>query len=249
MLIALPLCAVLATQDASATVAPQAPPGAGPWLTRHKPHDQELELGFYAGVFAPHSSIALRDPTAMYRGYDKTAANFGVRVAYFPVRYVGFEGEAGVMPTRFGREGALLYTGRGHLVAQLPLWSVVPFVVVGGGALAVASDKRGGAGHDTDMAMHAGGGLKLNLTRTLQLRWDMRAVLSDKLGRSNTPAASLESMVGVAWRFDVRRKEATPAPPPDSDGDSVPDDRDACPQRAGDDGQGCPQVCETPPKT
>ncbi|HVI00665.1 MAG TPA: OmpA family protein, partial [Enhygromyxa sp.] len=230
-----------------------------PWIRRWAPEKSMGELGIYGGAFfpSPDHELFSADPAAPDQGFKplaKVAPEVGVRLGYYPLRWLGFEFEGGVMPTRLREvaDPALLYTVRGHVVLQLGLWSVTPFLLVGGGGLGVASDP-GVLGNDLDPMVHFGGGLKFYLNRYIMLRIEARDVVSHKRGvieylESHNP----EVLLGLS--FTLGREKDKPAPvreevavaPSDRDNDGIDDALDRCPDEAESangylDEDGCPE--------
>lgn len=213
-----------------------------PWIKRWRPEKSVGELGIYGGAFFPSPDHELFNPDLAkpdqgFRPLRKVAGDVGVRLGYYPLRWLGFEFEGGVMPARLqgADDRALLYTVRGHVVLQIGLWSVTPFLLVGGGGLGVASDPDV-LGNDIDPMVHFGGGLKFYLNRYIMLRLEARDVISHKRGvieylESHNP----EVLVGLT--FTLGREKDRPAPaepqeavlPSDRDGDGIDDALDHCP--------------------
>jgi OOP family OmpA-OmpF porin len=230
-----------------------------PWIKRWAPEKSMGELGIYGGAFFPSADHELFDPDPAepnqgFKPLNKVAGDVGVRLGYYPLRWLGFEFEGGVMPAKLQdiEDRALLYTVRGHVVLQLGLWSVTPFLLVGGGGLGVASDP-GVLGNDIDPMVHFGGGLKFYLNRYIMLRLEARDVVSHKRGvieylESHNP----EVLVGLT--FTLGREKDKPAPveqeavgPGDRDADGVTDELDSCPDEAETfndylDEDGCPEL-------
>jgi OOP family OmpA-OmpF porin len=129
----------------------------------------------------------------------------GLRVGYFPRRFLGLEAEGGVMPSGLrDREGsALLYTARGQLVGRLALWRVFPFVLVGGGVLGLHS-KPAVLGSDVDAALHVGAGAEVFVDRRnrFKVRFDARDLISWRRGtEASFGAHSLELTLGFTVCF------------------------------------------------
>jgi OOP family OmpA-OmpF porin len=222
-----------ATAPPSRAVEPAARPA--PWLRRHLPTPHRLEPGVFVGVFAPHGEHELYDRGKTWAPYAKVAATLGLRLAYYPLRFLGAELEGAVTPTSAvgptsagGTSRALLYAGRGHLIAQLPLASVVPFVVLGGGVLGARSDLLGG---DVDLVSHFGGGLKFYVHRYVGVRLDVRGTVGSRQGPVGARIVHPEATLGVIVPLGLQAR--------DSDGDHLYDPgqrarpTDACPQEPG----------------
>ncbi|MCH9687567.1 MAG: hypothetical protein K0V04_39400, partial [Deltaproteobacteria bacterium] len=135
--------------------------GDTPWIKRWRPEKNMFELGVFGGVFLPDRRLELFEsdldlPDQGFRALRDLAPDIGVRFAYMPWRHFGMEVEGAVSPTQTDTgSSALVYAARGHLIAQLGLWSVTPFVVAGPSGLGVASD-RSAVGNDIDLGFHFG---------------------------------------------------------------------------------------------
>jgi len=225
---------------AAATTEPDAserPPHRStvPWMRRWAPPSSLIEAGIYGGVLVPSRRIELfeADFALPDQGYRPLAAAFpelGLRASYTPLAFVGVEAEASVMPgsTEAG-DRVLMWSARGHLVAQLARWSVTPFVLVGGGLLGVSSD-RSAVGNDVDATLHFGGGAKVYLNRWMMLRLDVRDVVAARRGYQDGMVHSPEILLGVSMTFGRGQSEATPPPSSRADagvGANVNDPRDA----------------------
>lgn len=208
--------------------ATRAPPAR--WIDRHHPERSMIEIGVVFGVMAPASGLLAKnaggshqlfDPYAQrdsldaggppfYKPYRKIAAEFGLRLAWYPVSFLGGEFEGGVMPTRIVVDGtptdrAVLFHARGHLILQLPFWCVTPFVLIGGGALGTT----GALGKDTDPTLNLGGGVKLYATRYLALRLDLRDNIGAALGFGTGGTHYPEMLLGLS--FTLNRRSERPA--------------------------------------
>jgi outer membrane protein OmpA-like peptidoglycan-associated protein len=206
----------------------------------YPPENNLLELGVFGGVLIPAKRHNLRNelfPQAPY----KVGPELGARLGYYPLSWVGIEGEAmGALSqtkktdeTEAGRGG--LYALRGQLVLQAPLPYIVPFGVVGVGKLGAISDVMG---KDSDTAWHFGLGAKAALTHLLSLRLDGRDNLTAKTGGSGQ-AHTFEVTLGLSAVIERTRREPPP-PPADSDHDGVIDSSDKCPTDPGVAPLGCP---------
>ncbi len=171
------------------------------------------------------------------RRLEPVAAQVGLRLSYLPVGGFGLELEAALMPTSTpGGQWAVLSAVRAHAILQLPLsYGLVPFLVLGGGCLAVGSNDEVGVGDDVDGALHYGVGLKYYINQTLMVRLDLRhsihaRLLDDQIGHR------FEILAGFSYVFGHK----TAAQRADADGDGVVDGRDKCPKVAARNPTGCP---------
>ena len=220
-----------------------------PWLKRWAPERNMGELGVFLGVMLPSKRGELFRPNLDLerqgqKSFKAAAFDVGGRLGYYPLRFLGIEAEGAVMPTsaRDGSGKATLWALRGHVVGQLGLWSVTPFVLVGGGVLAVSSDSAV-VGKDIDQALHFGGGVKIYLNRWTMVRLDVRDTLSPRQGLKDGASNNLEILLGLSVTLG-RKKDRDERPaepgPRDSDGDGFLDPDDKCVDTPGVAPDGCP---------
>jgi len=199
--------AVAASTSAGRAAAPS--PGGEGWFLRHRPIRGLAELGVHGGVFVPREH-ELFNPHARYEPLRRVGPEFGARVGFYPLAFLGVEIESGSMPTRTTLSGspAMVVAVRAHAVAQLP-YRLAPFVLVGTGALILASRRLG---NDVDPALHFGGGFKLFLTRGVALRLDLRADSTARGGVSSGSTRHIEALIGVSVTLG-RQPVGPPRPP------------------------------------
>ncbi|MEM9452889.1 MAG: OmpA family protein [Myxococcota bacterium] len=216
------------------------------WIKRWAPERNMAEIGVYGGVLVPSRRLELFEPDPDlgslqgFKEFNSVAPSLGARLGYYPIRFFGIEGEAGVMPTRTSDDlSATLWGMRLSLVGQLGLWSVTPFVLVGAGMLNVSSD-RPAVGNDIDASVHFGGGVKFFLTRYTMLRLDVRDHITAARGVDNGVIHNVEALLGFSVTLG-RKKAEPPKPIPDTDGDGILDPDDECPTVPGvPEYNGCP---------
>jgi outer membrane protein OmpA-like peptidoglycan-associated protein len=221
------------------------------WIHRWAPQHGMAELGVYGGVWFPSRHLELYAPTAGFADdglqlFRLAAPDVGLRAGYYPLRYLGVEIEGGAMPTRTldSRGRATAWTVRGHIVAQLGLWSVTPFLLAGTGVLGVASDAPPtSVGSEQDIAIHFGGGVKVYVNRWIQLRLDIRDVVSNRVGVGDGLTSSPEILLGVSVTLGRKKEKKARPGAGDRDGDRILDRDDYCPDVFGEPPRGCPQVC------
>ncbi|MCX4246536.1 OmpA family protein [Paraliomyxa miuraensis] len=214
------------------------------WIKRWAPERNMAELGLYGGVLFPARRLELFEPDQTlpdqgFKEFKRVAPSIGLRLGYYPLRVFGVEGEAGVMPTRTNADDmrATLWGMRLQFVGQVPLWSVTPFVLVGGGMLNVASD-RAAVGSDVDASIHFGGGVKVFINRYTMLRLDVRDHVTAGQGVDDGVIHSPEVLLGFS--LTLGRKKLAPKPG-DRDGDGILDPDDQCIDVPGvPEYQGCP---------
>jgi outer membrane protein OmpA-like peptidoglycan-associated protein len=202
-----------------------------------QPTNVQFEVGLYGGAFFADQDHEYYEAI----GFDqeplqKVAPDLGLRLGFYPLAYVGVEGEAGMVlgETRSSKESADLYAVRGSVVAQFPA-RVTPFVLGGVGRYFMRSDALG---DDEDTDFHVGVGAKFYVTPRLQVRLDGRLYRANRLSDGVTDNGGVNHygvMAGVAWAIGGARGAS------DRDGDGVRDPSDECPDEAGEAPSGCPR--------
>ena len=224
--------------NAALAPATLAPATDEDYMTRYHPQNGLFELGFYGGVMFPSSSHALEGTGAAHREY-KTGGELGLRLAYFPLDFLGAEVEGATVATGVkSGGGAGIGVLRGHLIGQLRGWSITPFLLVGAGALGANSHEMG---MDTDFAFHFGAGVKVPFDDFLSARLDVRDTIASASKQTSASSShSPEVLLGLTFTLDRSKPKVAPPPPADSDGDGVPDTADKCPNDKGGPPDGCP---------
>jgi outer membrane protein OmpA-like peptidoglycan-associated protein len=213
----------------------------------YEPHDMEWTVGGGFTLMFPASDHNLRHEDERPQKYG-IAPGIAVRMAFFPLRYAGLELEGAWWHTSTKDDSsAALFAARAHAMLQLPLGRIVPFAVVGLGALGAGSNPMG---TDTDPAFHFGLGAKYAFTEAISARLDLRDSMAQRAQTAEDPAAEQgdlthfpEVMLGVSVALDTRRKDCGPASvagPKDTDKDGFVDPNDRCPQQPGIAPDGCP---------
>ncbi len=223
------------------------------WIHRYPPTNGMAEFGAFGGVWFPSRRLELFVPEEGHQFLRRAAPEIGLRAGYYPIRFFGVEVEGAVIPTRTqGTDGrATAWALRANVIGQLGLWSVTPFLLAGTGVLGMSSPSGPeGIGNDQDVAIQLGGGVKVFINHHIQLRLDIRDVISNRLGVGEGLTSSPEILLGVTFNLRRRKQEQVkePEPPPptpdnDRDGDTVIDEEDYCPDVYGVPPRGCPQVC------
>ncbi|HEV8246327.1 MAG TPA: OmpA family protein [Polyangiaceae bacterium] len=215
---------------------------------QYEPENMMFEAGAFVGLMLPSKDHNLRADNApgtvsVHEEFASVAPEFGGRIAFYPIKFIGGELEGGWLPTSTTTDSsASIFAGRLHLIGQLPMGRLTPFLLFGGGALGAGSKPMG---TDTDPAIHFGLGLKYGFTPGIALRVDLRDTMSQKF---NADQGSLthypELLIGAAFQLALRGKKEAPPPAAaawvDSDSDGFPDDHDKCPKEAGISPDGCP---------
>lgn len=220
-----------------------------PWIRRWAPQRNLGEIGVFGGVFLPADRHDLYDPvTTPSEPLWRIGPDVGVRAGFYPLRSLGVEAEFNAMPTRVRSETndpVFVYGFGAHVVAQLPYYTVVPFVLAGGGLLGVRSNLLF-LGRDVDPAVHYGAGVKVAVSKLIGFRLEVRQILSAIEGLQNSGTAHTQVLASLT--FTIGRKpprEPPVAPPPedpDRDHDGIVNAKDGCPDVAGVAPHGCPDT-------
>jgi outer membrane protein OmpA-like peptidoglycan-associated protein len=216
--------------------------GEGDFMHRYKPVAGLFEVGAFLGpIFLSDNNSFRSTPTANpgaaptvrpYSTFKKPSIEFGVRGSYFPLSFLGGELEGAVAAAETDRgDGVTMLAGRAQVIVQAPYWSVVPFVVGGVGYWYLGNSY---SGNDSDPAFHFGGGAKVNVTRQIAVRLDIRDTITNQRALTSYPN-NIEALVGGSLVLG----RTTPGPK-DSDLDGYTDERDACPLEPGTLPNGCP---------
>lgn len=173
------------------------------WAPR-RPTRHLVEGGLYLGGFFPSSDPELYDSTQLPpTGLGTLGPLVGLRLAYFPLPFVGAEAEGGMSVLDPDADGnAVAYNARGHLVLQWP-GRLTPFLLGGGGLVGIG----GNVGDDVDRSAHWGAGLKYYVDSNWSVRLDGRHLISARQGPDAGNTSHFEVSLGVG--FALYR-----APPP-----------------------------------
>ncbi|MEM9462041.1 MAG: OmpA family protein [Myxococcota bacterium] len=227
-----------------------------PWVQRWAPERHMLELGVFGGIIIPARDLELFEPNPNLpsQGFlplATVAPSLGLRLGYYPLRFLGVEAEGAYMPTTTLDAGysARLWALRGHVIGQLPVASIAPFVVFGAGVFGVQGNEVV-LGRDVDPAIHLGIGTKVFISRRVVARLDLRDQISPRRGDGGGATNSIEVLVGLSIPLGRERDHdplpeppapaCEPAPAEDHDGDGFLDAEDRCPAEPGVAPEGCP---------
>lgn len=117
-----------------------------------------------------------------------------------------------------GLDGSLIRADAVYPLVKMK--KIVPFLAIGAGYISL--DEKSGS--DGAPIVSYGGGLQYFLRNYLVLRADLRHNIWFDAGRMD----NVEYTAGLSYLFGKER-EKKPVPPPDADGDAVPDRQDRCP--------------------
>jgi outer membrane protein OmpA-like peptidoglycan-associated protein len=208
------------------------PAQAEPYKAHANAH--HVEIGVFGGATIFSESHELYDESTKTQSPFRFAEpTVGLRLAYYPLSFLGLEAEGGYIPAESDAGKVDIFTVKGHLIGQLP-YRVAPFLLVGGGAHILSSNVMG---NDTDPEFHYGGGLKIAIVSGLMARFDARHVMGPRLNRGldeKNIANHVELLGGLSLAFG--------GVTPDRDDDGVHDDEDQCPDQAGIPPDGCPDT-------
>ena len=215
----------------------------GGWMGQYTPEAGLIELGVFGGLIWMSNDHNLRKVEDTHYTFKRPALELGLRVAYFPLSFLGAELEGALGPgASAGDESAMLWAARGHVIGQLPGARITPFVLAGLGRIGADTDAMGA---DGDPAAHVGIGAKLALTSLLGVRLDLRDNMTGKSPESRSKRHEIahhpEVLLGLS--LTLGRSEEKPPPaaaPSDRDKDGFLDPDDKCPDEKGVAPDGCP---------
>jgi outer membrane protein OmpA-like peptidoglycan-associated protein len=207
-----------------------------------------LELGLYGGAFLPdEQNHEFYDPArSQHQPIDPVAPELGLRVAFFPLGFIGVEGEADVLPQSIDSGATVtLYGARGHLIVRLPApitpARITPFLLGGLGTMGVRSGTTELA-TDADTIGHAGIGATIRLGSRFSLRADGRAMRAPRAD-SDDGTYHFAALLGATFTIG----DAAGGRPVvlDVDMDGIADANDSCPHESGLPPDGCPAVVDS----
>ena len=187
-----------------------APPVTSPAEPRRRELHM-IEASLYGGVLLPSSRhnlfpVTRESEVDTWQPLRPAAASFGLRLGYYPIRWVGVELEQGLAPTRTRdtEERVNVFTVRAHVLGQLP-WRITPTVHAGAGAIGIT--QRSVLAGDVDVALYFGAGAKLYATRWAMVRLDVRDVITEARGDGVAHSPEITLGLGVVLG---RRSAAAP---------------------------------------
>jgi len=185
-----------------------------PWIEEYKPARGMWELGGFGGAFLIAQPHDFYDPQLGFRQLRRAAPEVGLRAAYYPLSFVGVEGEFAAIWTtaKYAKQPAFLYGLRLHAILQLPLYRLVPFVLGGFGLMGVRSN-RDVLGNDIDPVGHYGVGLKLFVNRWVALRLEGRHVIGAAAQQRRVIANHGEVLFGVSVTLGRKKDRRDPSCP------------------------------------
>lgn len=210
-------------------------------MRRFRPERNMVELGVFGGLSVFSRNHDFYDPdTAPQEPLRRPTPDFGARVAYFPLRFLGVEAEFSALPARYEPGGsAFIYGVRGSAILQLPTYRVVPFLLAGYGLMGVSS-AQSVVGKDIDPMGHYGAGVKYFINRYLALRFDIRHLIAAQAALQGDGTSHLQVLLGLSVTLGRAKTRPAPQPDHDRDRDGFLDDVDRCPDERGIAPYGCP---------
>lgn len=232
-----PARAAASDQGGTADAAAERP------IRRFRPERNMVELGIFGGFTLFSKTHDLYNPsTAPQEPLRRPTPDFGARLAYFPLSFLGVEAEFSALAGKYDPGGsAFIYGFRGHGILQLPLFRVVPFFTAGYGLMGVSSPQSV-AGKDVDPVGHYGAGVKYMINRYLAVRLDIRHLIAAQRAEQTDGTSHLQMLLGLS--VTLNRSKARPAErkqeDPDRDRDGFLNEVDKCPDDPGIAPDGCP---------
>jgi hypothetical protein len=185
-----------------------APPERSP-VFKWKNH--LFELGVITGPLFINSSHNLVQEGRTHSDYSLVWL-LGARGGYYPVQFVGFEGEyahgwgkvkeEAVVMLDSGGDSAQFDIGRGFVVGQYPVERFVPFARVGGGVIRAKSDRMG---KDVDFMLVTGVGLKVAVSKVFTPRLDLQLDMTQKEGGGFSEGIALHPEILLGIDFTLGR--------------------------------------------
>ena len=216
-----------------------------------------VEIGGTAGIHVFSDTNELGVPDVQMAPSERNSALFGLRLGVFFNSLLGVEAEFGTIPSEAREQVYEVWnlTYRAHLVAQFRANNqanrLLPFVLLGGGAIQVVDSKGDDAGaaaikKDTDAMLHLGIGAKYRVDNGWGLRLDAR-VLFPPSSEDDGFTEDFEVLLSIYKELGRKKpvKETPPPPDPDPDKDGILGETDKCPSEPEDkdgyqDDDGCP---------
>jgi len=235
--------AEVAVSGTASSAAPASAEGAEERpMRRFRPERNMIELGVFGGFTLFSRNHDLYHPsTTPQEPLRRPTPDLGVRLAYFPLRFLGVEAEFSALPARYAPGGsAFIYGFRGSAILQLPFYRVVPFLLGGYGLMGVSS-AQSVAGKDIDPMGHYGIGVKYFVNRWLALRLDIRHLIGAQAALQVDGTSHLQMLLGLSVTLGRAKPRPQPAAvDPDRDRDGFLNDVDQCPDEPGIAPHGCP---------
>jgi OOP family OmpA-OmpF porin len=200
--------------------------------------DDPFELGVFAGAAFPMERNNAEGADSEDNELNPAAFEAGLRLGLYPIQYLGIEGEGAGIWGKAADTNAIVGAGRLHVVGQLPVGIVAPFVVAGGGIVGSECEEGGCddilSGRKAEPVVHFGAGLKLGLASQMHLRLDLR----DNMAAPDEHIP--EALLGLAVTLGGANTVIVEEKPKDSDGDGLLDPQDYCPLEPAQTPNGCP---------
>ena len=216
-----------------------------------------VEIGGTAGIHVFADDNELGVPDVEMAPSERNSALFGIRLGVFFSDMLGVEAEFGTIPSEAREQVYEIWNlaYRAHVVAQFrannPENKLIPFALLGGGAISIVDSKGENAGAaaiktDTDAMLHLGIGAKYRVDNGWGLRVDAR-LLFPPSSVDDSFTEDFEFLLSIYKELGRKKivKETPPPPDPDPDKDGILGAADKCPNDPEDkdayqDDDGCP---------
>jgi hypothetical protein len=200
-------------------------------LLVQSPAQAEWEVGTFLGIhhFSANNRLG-RYPLDTDDTSLDTAPTLGLRAAFIPKLRWGVEAEVSAAPTatKDSLSGVTVVRAGAHLIVNLLVDRVRPFVLLGaGGAFSQPSNplyfRR-----DADASAHGGVGLRFDVNPDIGIRADLRLMTASDV-RTNGVALDVAASLGCYGRFPWQKADDVA----DTDQDGIADKTDECPKEPG----------------
>jgi len=224
---------------------------------------EPTQIGGWFGprLFSSSSRLGYIDDAPAHPDLQN-AMEFGARVARPFLPWLVPELELAISPAGTnavgGAKAANVFWFEPRIHLRFEVWPgrrIQPFAVVGGGTPVAVSTAKKTFATSIIGDGYLGGGVRFDTQKGFVLRFDARlAILPSEPGSSFGATPELDIGFGLEFQVGERHRPteaeirlAQGPPPPDRDGDAIPDAQDACPDRPEDvdgfeDGDGCPDI-------
>jgi outer membrane protein OmpA-like peptidoglycan-associated protein len=224
---------------------------------------EPTQIGGWLGprLFSSSSRLGYIDDAPAHPELQ-SAMELGARIARPLLPWLVPELELAIAPTETnavgGARAASVFWFEPRIHLRFEIWPgrrIQPFAIVGGGTPVALSGARNRFATSIVGDGYFGGGVRFDTQKGFAIRFDARlAILPSHPGASFGATTELDVGFGIELQVGDRGPATAEElhrtrgnPPPDRDGDSLPDAQDACPDRPEDidgfeDGDGCPDI-------
>jgi hypothetical protein len=190
---------VLARVDLTLS-APPAPPPAPP---REPLHWQALDVGGQIGAFFPPSGTSATTIGRPTNAGDVVTSGplAGVRIGFFPIPRLGFEGELAMIAGGYNDESDVsqILATRVQLAVRAVEIGRFGLRLIGGAGAWTTLNQHGSSQRATEGEVHAGAAVTVEMTQNLWLRFQVADLVT--AARDDGYAHVLETQLGIFARF------------------------------------------------